>query len=776
MCFIFEIDFSLCKISGMIKEYQLQYSCLFQLKDKMLMKRTDKRQFLSKGNVIKFFLILLNIVLVLSSITFSLSYSKKLQDEQTKSELDTFESTVESMKQISDNYLRMELNYAKDWAKYIGSNNMDIQEALDYINQTNNQKDRYAHIVDMETFLAYSTHEKDGNNQVTCYQKFYHDENDTNKIFIQTMRQMYAPDIDEFNILGKYRTDDTQLNVISVGTQVSLTSKEGEQRHYLLLRIIPVESIRNIWIFPVEYRSAELGIITKSGGYVVQSKSMKSRTFADFIRGYNFEDDYNKVDELVKVLSTTESGLLTYKNSKGEDCYWYYSSFGETLGLDILGYIPVDALNTHKTDWTIVLMTCGLLFLLIVLDGTYILHINRRLRETAKLAEAASLSKTRFLSTMSHDIRTPMNGIIGMTNIAKTHIHEPEQLKECLDKVSLASDHLLTLINDILDISKVESGNMVLSPAAFSIEQLIDHLVDIMQVQIAEKEISFQIKKNLPVPYLIADELRLNQIFINILTNAVKYTQKQGKIELTLSEEILPDNQVRLLYRVSDNGIGMSEEFQKTMYSRFSRELDSRINKTQGTGLGLAIVKQMVELMHGTLECQSALGEGTTFTITFELKQASDEEANALMKASQPDEQTYRFDNLNILIAEDNDLNWEIIHELLKELDVNCERVENGQLCVDTIENAPEGTYDFILMDVQMPVMNGKEATKTIRQSKKPFVQNIPIIAMTADAFAEDIQDCLDCGMNGHIAKPVDMKKVIEILKQISVKKMEEIK
>lgn len=740
----------------------------------MIIKPTHKKQSVSKANMIKFFIVLLNIILILSSITLSLLYSKKLQNEQTQSELDAFESTVESMKQISDNYLRMELNYAKDWAKYISSNNMNIQEALDYINQTNNQKDRYAHIVDMETFLAYSTHENDGSNEVTCYQKFYYDKNETNEIFVHTMQQMYSPDIDEFNILGKYRTDDTQLNVISVGTPVSLVSKDGESRHYLLLRIIPVESIRNIWIFPVEYRQAELGIITKSGGYVIQSKSMKSRTFADFIRGYNFADNYNKVDELVSTLSTTEKGLLEYKNSKGEDCYWYYSSFGENLGLDILGYIPVHALKTQKTDWTIVLITCGLLALLVILDGAYIFHINRRLRETAKLAEAASRSKTRFLSTMSHDIRTPMNGIIGMTNIAKHHLYEPEQLKDCLDKVSLASDHLLTLINDILDISKVESGNMILTPAPFSIDQLIDHIVDMIQIQIVEKQIHFLIKKNLPAPYLIADELRLNQIFINILTNAVKYTQKNGSIEVTLSEELLPDNKVRLLYQVADTGIGMSKEFQETMYSRFSRELDSRINKTQGTGLGLAIVKQMVRLMNGTIDCQSTLGAGTTFTITFELEKASDEQITVLTDTKQTEHVSDSLDNMHLLVAEDNDLNWEIIYELLSELDIPCERAENGKQCVDIIEHAPKDTYDLILMDIQMPVMNGKEATQKIRQSEKSFVRTIPIIAMTADAFAEDIQDCLNAGMDGHIAKPVDMKKVIEVLNKINQKKMEE--
>ncbi len=721
------------------------------------------------NRVRKVILIVTNVVLIFTAVIFSWMYSTSTQWEQAENELDTFCATIESMKQVSDNYLQMELGYVKDWAKYISYSNMTMDEALEYINHANNQKDRYAHIVDMDTFEAYSSYTENDSNQVNCYKKFYEQETETDKIFIENMRRMFNEE-DEYSILGKYRADDTQSNVISVGTGVTLRTEEGVLKEYLLLRIIPVESIRRIWVFPVQYESAEVGIITKSGSYVIPSKSMKSQSFSEFIRGYNYEEEYQKVDELIKQLSTTERGILRYKDSKGEECYWYYSDFGERTGIDILGYIPMKDVNFHRTNWTIVIVTCGVLFILTLLDGMYILHINARLRTTAEMAREASQAKTRFLSTMSHDIRTPMNGIIGMTNLARNHIGDDDYIRNCLDKISLASDHLLTLINDILDISKVESGNMALNPAPFSIEQSIEKLIDIVQTQVADKKINLTVDKNLPQKYLIADELRMNQIYINILNNAIKYTPQGGRIHVSIQEELLPDDRVRLLYRVEDSGIGMSEQFQQNMYQMFTREVDSKIDKTQGTGLGLAIVKQMVDMMKGTITCESEPNKGTTFMVTVELEQAAPEDYNRLNSISENSEDN-NFEQIRVLAAEDNELNWEIINELLKEMHVFCDRAENGKECVEMIEKSAEGTYDLILMDVQMPLMDGKEATRRIRQSNREYVKSIMIVAMTADAFAEDVQACIEAGMNGHLSKPLDIRKICEVLRQAKQKK-----
>ncbi len=717
---------------------------------------------------VKIALATINIILIVAAITFSLIYSTNLKKRQEDAALDTFFATVESMKQISYNYLQMELGYARDWAKYIDAHDMTIDEAIDYINSANNQNDRYAHIVNMNTYEAYSTYKKNNNGKLEFYQTVKNEESDYNTIFLENMSQMFSVS-EGINILGKYRPDDTQMNVVSVGTRVALDSGDGNKYDYLLLRVIPVESIRNVWVFPVEYKSAEVGIITKTGDYVIQSKSMKSRSFCDFIRGYNFENDYNKVDELYDLLGNTDKGLLIYNDSKGEQCYWYYSSFGDNTGLDILGYIPVNKMSSHNTDWTIVIMACGLLFLIGIIDGAYILHINRKLRDAVVTAKSASEAKTKFLSTMSHDIRTPMNGIVGMTNLAKNNINNTSYVRNCLDKISLTSDHLLTLINDILDISKVESGNMTLNPAPFSIERSIAKLVNIMQSQIKDKGQIFDVETDLPYKYIVADELRLNQIYINILTNAVKYTPNGGYIKMSVMEEAVSDKRVKLIYEVTDTGIGMTQQFQDNMYSMFVRETDGRTDKIQGSGLGLAIVKQMVELMNGTIECESEPDKGTKFTITIEFDRANQQEKDDAAESYDTGIENNDFSGMHIVIAEDNDINWEIINEQLKMYNVECDRAENGRECIDILDKSEKGRYSLVFMDVNMPVMNGKDAARLIRQDNREYVKNIPIYAMTADAFAEDVQECMDAGMNGHISKPIDMKKVLDVLRKVKV-------
>lgn len=421
----------------------------------------------------------------------------------------------------------------------------------------------------------------------------------------------------------------------------------------------------------------------------------------------------------------------------------------------------------------------GLAVLAAVLGGIFIAYrknatyTQRMLQEAAIKASEANKAKTQFLSAMSHDIRTPMNVIVGMTTIASKHMDEPDRVQKCLQNISLAGHHLLTLINDILDISKVESGKTFLNPVRFSLRSLTEEIRGNIGFQAREKNVDFHMKlEHIVYDELYGDELRLNQIFINLLSNAVKYTPPHGKVDFLIRQEKVEETseKVRLICVVKDTGIGMSREFMDTMYEPFVREKNSQVKGIQGYGLGLTIIHQMVEVMGGEICCQSEENVGTTFLVTLELPVAKPAvKPVEIQEPERLEEQQYS-DNVTgkkVLVTEDNELNWEIMEELLQDYDISCDRAENGQVCVDMIREKPADTYAAILMDVQMPVMDGREATRQIRALEDPKKAHIPIIAMTADAFAEDVTNCLACGMDGHIAKPVNEKLLIGMLRQL---------
>ena len=712
-------------------------------------------------------LIACNIALVLSVVAFVVYYTARVKTDQAAMARDSFCDTVETMKQLSSRYLDSEKRVAEDWAAYIEHENMTMEEALAYLRAVNTDSDRSAHLVDMNTFKARSTRIYDGDDSTTTYERFASSDQYNSSFIITTMRRMFAG---ESHVLGRYRIPESQTTVISVGTRVWLSNGSGWKQRYLLLRIIPVESLRKIWIFPLNYANAEIGVITPGGDYVIPSSSMRSENFVEFLRTYNFADDYNGVDALLPQLQNTDSGLLEFNNSRGELCYWYYSRLDGYEGQIILGYLPEQSLTvTSDAGIPIVLVISGLLLALMLIDGAYVLSINRRLRISVKLAEQASEAKTQFLSTMSHDIRTPLNAVIGMTQLAQDHMEDSAYVQDCLSKISISGSHLLTLINDILELSRVESGKTMLSPAPFSVEELADGLESITRSQTDGRGQHFKVLlHDISSPYLVGDKLRLSQIYLNLLSNAVKYTQSGGSIRLEMWESPADEQRVSLIGQITDNGMGMSPEFQATMYESFSRAADGRIDKTQGTGLGLSIVKHMIDLMNGTILCESELGKGTTFTVRIPLTVA-DHAEQAAPSANSVGESA--LSGMRVLVAEDNDLNWEIISAMLEEHDIRCDRAENGRLCVEKLEAAPENTYALVLMDVQMPELNGRDAAREIRRSARQDLREIPIAAMTADAFAEDMQACMDAGMDAHLSKPVEIEKVLSTFAKLKGRK-----
>ncbi len=713
-------------------------------------------------------LLLCNVILVLAMIATAVLYSDANQRQKDAMRLDVFCTTVESLKKVSENYLSTEKGYVDDWAAYISSQHMTADEALGYIRTTNTHADRMAHLVDLDDLSARSTVERNGVPWVHCYEEMAQIGTEAAQRAIDKMQKMLTAGPDEVYVLGKYRVGEVQRTVISVGARVTILQDDGTDKDMLLLRLIPVDYMQRSWVFPTEFPTAEISLIARDGGYIVQSPSLRSSSFLEFIRGYNFQDDYNRVNDLAAQLAGTESGLLQYRNSAGKDCYFYYSRLSVDSDVCLLGYIPAADINTEGTDWSVALIICGTLLLLVIIDGLHILSINRRLRGAVREAEKANMAKTQFLSSMSHDIRTPMNAVLGMTEIARHHLDEPDVVGDCLNKVARSGSHLLTLINDILDISKVESGRMTLTPAAFSVRGAVDELAAMIGQEASDRGLTFTLDcPELPYDVVVGDALRIRQVLINLLTNAVKYTESGGHVRFSVREQDAADDpeSTQLCFVVADDGIGMSEEFQKTMYTSFIRATDSRINTIQGSGLGLAIVRQMVDLMGGTIACESAPGAGTRFTVTLTLPTAP--ALPQVGSSADAPEGGAEFTGMRVLVAEDNELNWEIIHILLAEHGVSSDRVENGKKCVELLERADAPAYDLVLMDVQMPVMDGREATRALRRSGRPAARTIPVVAMTADAFAEDIAACLDAGMDAHVAKPVDMDQLLRVLQAV---------
>ena len=376
----------------------------------------------------------------------------------------------------------------------------------------------------------------------------------------------------------------------------------------------------------------------------------------------------------------------------------------------------------------------------------------------------ANLAKREFLFNMSHDIRTPMNAIIGFTALAQTHIDDRGQVEDYLKKISVSSQHLLSLINDVLDMSRIESGKVTLEAKSVHLPELVHELRDIIQAVVSKKDLSLTLDTvGVENEDIIADPLRLEQILINVLANAVKFTPDGGQISLWIvQKDTAPAGYADFEFHIKDNGIGMSEEFQKHIFEQFARERTSTVSKIQGTGLGMAITKSLVDMMGGRITVKSEQGKGSEFTISlrFPIGEAKTGQTPPAAKAS-------AFTGKKLLVVEDNELNLEIASTLLKEAGFEVDTAENGKVAVEKVEAASADRYDLILMDIQMPEMDGYEATRRIRALPDTKKAALPIVAMTANAFEDDRKNALRAGMNGHIAKPLDIQKLFQVLSEL---------
>ena len=528
-------------------------------------------------------------------------------------------------------------------------------------------------------------------------------------------------------------------------------------------------------------------IIREDGTFIIQSVDVRRENYFDRVRDLYEAVDGMSVEEYIAQLRTAMENQEEYSTEftiYGERRHMFCTrlSNSEWYLLTFIPYGTVDSIvNNLSREWSRLALIGGgvVLAALLLVFAKYFRLTQRQLRaleearqeaeraqeraeEARKEAEHANRAKSEFLSNMSHDIRTPMNGIVGMTAIATANIDDREQVENCLKKITLSSKHLLGLINDVLDMSKIESGKMTLNIDRVLLREVVESIVSICQPQVKAKGQQFDVSiRDISAENVLCDSVRLNQVLINLLSNAIKFTPEGGRIQMAMYQEASPKGEgfVRVHIRVKDNGIGMSEEFQKRIFDSFAREDSQRVHRTEGTGLGMAITRFIVvDAMGGAIDVNSRRGEGSEFHVTLDM-----ERAGAAEEAEKPAEQGRDLSGRRILVAEDNELNWEIASELLGEEGLILDWAENGQTCVEMLQASPVGHYDAILMDVRMPIMGGYEATQVIRALERED-RDLPIIAMTADAFAEDVKRSLECGMNAHVAKPIDAREVMRLL------------
>ena len=388
------------------------------------------------------------------------------------------------------------------------------------------------------------------------------------------------------------------------------------------------------------------------------------------------------------------------------------------------------------------------------------------IRKSAEKARKANEAKTRFLFNMSHDIRTPMNAIVGFSGLLEKSIHDEKKSLDYIKKIRVSSDILLTIINQVLEMARIESGKVTLNLEPTDIREMVDAIHTVFESSLVQKSLEYQCSLNLQHPYILCDKTKVEEIILNIVSNSVKYTNPHGKISVTINEpESADEGSANYVIIVEDTGIGMSQDYLPHIFEEFSREHTTTENRVAGTGLGLPIVKSLVELMGGTIEVESEAGKGSHFIINLSFRTISRDEITGKQK---PDISgiAEKLEGKRILLAEDNDLNAEIAETLLEEMKAEVIRAEDGNLCVDKLKEKPEGYFDMILMDIQMPNIDGYTATKMIRSLKDSKAQ-IPIVAMTANAYEEDRQKAHEAGMNGFIAKPLDVDEMIRVLGEI---------
>lgn len=789
---------------------------------------------------------------------------------------------VDELQRSTTAYMDSACRSVRDWVSYINKHPGTATETLHMLGDLNSDDRIMVHLADTINLEAISSQARTNTpgDYTIDYNRYY----DLSLELYRIAREAEPNRVSVTSAFTNYINGEQSIAFVS---WVQLLDSDGGLKPMLLMRVEPIKLLMEYWEQQSSNSDIQISLISSTGAYLYRAPLFKNTNFYEFLRTYNGLT-YGEADDISRMVTDSEQGGgMIYNNAQGEPTLFAYSGKSYNNWL-LVGAIPCSALPQAGIQWSLLVVTVLSFLLLIAVDMAYLSSLNRQLRESMKDLEHANAAKTQFLSTISHDIRSPMSTILGMTAIAQRNLDNRARVEDCLQKLSQAGNHLLMMINDVLDISRVESGKFDLRPEDFMLGEEFEGLVNIIYPQARLKNLKMDIQlENMLHEELYADKLRLNQIALNLLTNAIRNTPEGGRIDVLLRQEPGKDERhVKQIFQVRDNGVGMSEEYQKTLFEPYAQRRGGRVGRGDESRLSMALTRQMVQLLGGTIQVQSYPGEGSTFTVTLNLHlsraprqrtlpapeqrvlllaspnmqqqlnkllfsmglygvTATDAEdaleklkqgervmallvdhdppaqdagqimqqlnasgqtlppiviaayvpleleqfaaqadflakpvfrsalARMLVKLQDRDQQTpeaqtqiAQLRDARLLVAEDSDLSWEIFQDQLGMYGIQAERVADGKACVEALTQHPNGYYQMILMDLQMPQMNGFEATQAIRALPNKEKAFIPIIAMMTEIYTEDIAASKAAGMNDYMEKPVNARILAGILEK----------
>lgn len=698
------------------------------------------------------YLFIVNIVLVSAVILLFVSYLRDYSEKLYEGNLRDIVNINHATANISSEFFISQEKKLNDILQYQSRHQLTKRDFIEYIVDANASEEITFQLIG-EDYTGYAiTYQND---------KLFIDVDYSNIGYVELQKIFDdSKQMDEGVFFSPEFTDqNTAVKSFARYAYLRLKDESGVEQTYTLMSVSKSSDFENLLSSGSGFEGLSQVLINQKGNYILRSSEFKSDNFFEYLYVYN-DLSLDEMHLLQNELNDSIDGIISYKNSRNQECVYIYTSIRDTQWFCITS-VPVDSFHTVNLDIKFTVLLLCIFAVILLIDVTYLIELNRRLKESALEARIANDAKTDFLSRMSHDIRTPINVIIGMTDLAIQE-KEKERTEEYLKNIQSSGKFLLGLVNDILDMNKVESGKMELHLAPYSFMEFQTYINAIIMPLCSEKNIEFNLKSNIDDAVLLLDGLRINQIFFNLLSNAVKFTPDNGHISLIVQADKQSETKMDLKFTVIDDGIGMSSEFQTIMFTAFSQEKNRTDNVQSGTGLGLPIVKSLVELMNGTIRVDSDEGRGTTFYIELTADIAKKEEVQKKIEITRTS-----FYNKKVLLCEDHPLNAKIIIKMLEKKEMQVDLAENGQKGVDLFEKSDEYYYDLILMDIRMPVLNGLEATKIIRALKRQDALSIPIIALTANAYDMDVQSCLEAGMNLHLAKPVDADILFYSIQQL---------